>query len=113
MKHKFYKDENNNWFIFLPEYPGQKEELQMVDGADTMLDIISQGEDEVSLFLSLEQFDGSYVLEHKRDAEELGNGAYYVLNEYQGISFELEMWLCDVTKFVFGYFPKMIYFCRS
>jgi hypothetical protein len=22
----------------------------------------------------------------------------------------LQMWLCDVTKFVFGYFPKIIYF---
>jgi hypothetical protein len=32
--------------------------------------------------------------------------------EYMGVDYELTMWLCDVTKFVFGEFPKNIYFCK-
>jgi hypothetical protein len=45
-----------------------------------------------------------------RLATELGNGAFYKLENYKGIEIGLEMWLCDVTKFVFGKFPKIIYF---
>ena len=41
---------------------------------------------------------------------ELGEGAWYFLNEYQGVSYSMEMWLCDVTKYVFGDFPNRIYF---
>jgi hypothetical protein len=29
---------------------------------------------------------------------------------YQGQSYDLSMWLCDVTKYVFGDFPDRIYF---
>lgn len=32
-----------------------------------------------------------------------------MLESYKGIQINLEMWLCDVTKFVFGDFPKSIY----
>ena len=41
---------------------------------------------------------------------ELGEGAWYSMDSYLGIAYQHEMWLCDVTKFVFGYFPKVIYF---
>jgi hypothetical protein len=43
---------------------------------------------------------------------EIGEGSWYRLNNYIGIEYELDMWLCDVTKFVFGYFPEIIYFKR-
>jgi hypothetical protein len=44
------------------------------------------------------------------EGPEIGEGAWYILNQYLGIDFNLKMWLCDVTKFVFGNFPKKIYF---
>ncbi len=50
--YKFYKDESGKWFIHLPEWEGDIAELEMVCGADTMLDIFAQGEDEVYLTLS-------------------------------------------------------------
>ena len=34
----------------------------------------------------------------------------YTLENYMGIPFSLDMWLCDVTLFVFGKFPETIYF---
>jgi hypothetical protein len=34
------------------------------------------------------------------------------MEKYQGIDFDLEMWLCDVTKFVFDEFPTKIYFVK-
>jgi hypothetical protein len=41
---------------------------------------------------------------------ELGEGAWYRMEKYMGIRYDIDMWLCDVTKFVFGDFPKTIYF---
>jgi len=31
------------------------------------------------------------------------------MKTYKGIEYDPELWLCDVTKFVFGNFPKNIY----
>jgi hypothetical protein len=86
----------------------------MVAGSDTFLDILSQGEDIVFVTLSDVEFDGCEVLQFLRlgslEGFELGEGGWYFLNQYQGIDYCLEMWLCDVTKFVFGDLPNKIYF---
>lgn len=44
----FYKD-STGWFIDLPDYPGEKWDLQMVAGADKMLDVLSKGSDLVTI----------------------------------------------------------------
>lgn len=110
---KFYKD-RDGWFVDLPEWEGSKSDLQMVMGADTFLDIISQGEDGVYVTLSDTEFEGCEVLDMthlgRLEGPELGEGAWYILEEYVGMRFDLHMWLCDVTKFVFGDFPFKIYF---
>ena len=110
---KFYRDEIG-WFVDLPEWEGEKWELQMVMGADSFLDILSQGENEVFVTLSTEPFNNCEELSFQHlgaiEGPEIGEGAWYILNQYLGIDFNLKMWLCDVTKFVFGNFPKNIYF---
>jgi hypothetical protein len=105
---KFYKDEGG-WFVDLPEWEGTKADLAMVSGADTMLDIISQGDNDIQVLLSTEEFDGSNRLEFLRESPEIGEGSWYLMKTYKGIEYDLELWLCDVTKFVFGNFPKNIY----
>ena len=80
----------------------------MVAGADTWLDIMSQGEWEIWLTLSDEPFEGAEQLELIDSG--LEEGATYGLSKYMGIDYFIEMWLCDVTKFVFGKFPSVIYF---
>lgn len=107
---KFYKDPDNKWYIDLPEWKGSKAELQMVCGADTMLDIISEGENTVAIHFDLNSYEGSDVLELKEIHPADFSGATYFLKSFRGIELNLEMWLCDVTKFVFGDFPKNIYF---
>jgi hypothetical protein len=111
--YRFYRDEIG-WFVDLPEWEGTKSDLQMVMGADTFLDILSQGENEVYVTLSTEPFEYCGVLDYiflgRLEGPELGEGAWYSLREYMGLDFNLKMWLCDVTKFVFGDFPKQIYF---
>ena len=111
--YRFYRDEIG-WFVDLPEWEGTKSDLQMVMGADMFLDILAQGENEVYVTLSTEPFEYCGVLDYifpgRLEGPELGEGAWYSLREYMGLDFNLKMWLCDVTKFVFGDFPKQIYF---
>ena len=111
--YRFYKDEYG-WFIDLPGWEGEKYDLQMVAGADTFLDLLSQGETDVYVTLSTKPFENCEVLmfEHygRLEAWELGEGAWYVLSTYKGQHYDLKMWLCDVTKFVFGDLPDKIYF---
>jgi len=105
----FYKESNGDWYVDLPEWEGSKSDLQMVEGADTMLEYMAEGNNIVWTHLSDEHFVGSEEMKFIRTADEVGNGAYYKLETYKGINIDLEMWLCDVTKFVFGDFPKSIY----
>lgn len=108
-RYRFYKDNMGRWFINIPEWEGKPEDLEMVMGADTLLDVIAQGDDSVSVKFSTEPFEGANILIiEKHGGEE--SGAYYLLSEYRGIKFNLQVWLCDVTLFVFGYFPNRIYF---
>ena len=107
---KFVKDTPGiRWYIDLPWWEGSRAELEMVDGADTMLNILSEGNSEVVLYVSENEFEGSDKVEMIRLATEYGNGAFYKLDNYKGKQLNLEMWLCDVTKFVFGDFPNKFF----
>ncbi len=104
----FNKEQLNRWFVDLPEWTGSKSELEMIMGADDMLNIISQGESKVFLNISLEPFDGCDILEKIEDTPGIG-GAYYMMKSYKGIEYNLKLWLCEVTRFVFGNLPEKIY----
>ena len=111
---KFYKTEVGRWYVDLPEWEGSVDELEMVAGADLFLEILSDGEQTVNVILSTVAFEGTDILEFKElgriESWELGEGAWYKMIGYMGLDYELTMWLCDVTKFVFDEFPKNIYF---
>lgn len=116
---KFEKDPDGRWYIVLPEWDGERDELEMVGGADTMLDILAQGESPIFLELSTEEFDGADKLDLlakcSDDYFELqgqgypSSGAFYQVSRLKQVEYDLPIWLCDVTKFVFGDFPKTIY----
>lgn len=100
----FQKDIDSRWFAVIPEWEGERDELEMVMGADTMLDIIAQGQDQVRLTLSTEPFEAyDYILTLKEEIYE--GGTYELKGRYVGF----DIWLCHVTKFVFGEMPKVIY----
>lgn len=113
--YRFYK-EGKRWFVDLPEWTGAKADLEMIAGADTMLDIISNNGAEVKLNISLSEYPGSTELKMLREGEDEGGG-YYLMEsyeEYQNTSLNLELWLCDVTKFVFdGPMPERIFIRKT
>lgn len=117
MRHfRFYKETDqwfeDKWYIDLPDWTGSKSDLEMVSGADTMLDIMAEGEREFILALSDTHFEGSDKIEFIRMADDIGNGAYYFMEKYKGIELQLNIWICDVALFVFGEFPEKIFILK-
>ncbi len=106
---RFYKETTNQWYVDLPEWEGPKSALEMVDGADSLLEYMAEGRGEVQAVLSTNPVEGVYHLKFIRETPEIGEGAQYFLEQYLGIALELNVWLCNVTKFVFGEFPKEIW----
>jgi len=111
--YKFYKEPDGRWYIDLPQYMehgGDKADLEMVAGADTFLDMIAAGKTKVSTLLGEKPFEGADQL--LRSHRAAFSGSFYILQQFRGTRFDnFEMWLCDVTAYVFkGKFPDIIYF---
>lgn len=104
--------EYRRWYIVLPEWTGSRSSLEMVAGADLLLDRLAGNEDEVTLELREDIKDsihGHSCLRLKKKYHQLlGGGADYYCGP--GINNKDTLWLCNVTKFVFGYFPKIIWY---
>ena len=106
---RFYK-EDGMWFVDLPQWKGAKWNLLMVQGADTLLDKLNQGTDDVVVDFSLKREyldDSSDIIHLKGTNDNLPEGRYY---DYELHNVEWRLWLCDVSAFVFGYHPNNIYF---
>lgn len=104
---RFYKTDNDRWFIDLPKWKGNINDLELALGADVLLDYLSKGKKDISIILSDKSFDeAKNKLIFARLGNEYESGAFYVLhNEYNA-----QIWLCDVVKFIFNDFPMEIYF---
>ena len=108
---RFYRERKKRsytWYVDLPTWTGKKSSLRMVMGADTLLDKIAKGRDEVYLHFSKDEIDGADVLYFKKKS--WINGATYRLKKFEGNNTKLNVWLCDVTLYVLDEFPKRIYF---
>jgi hypothetical protein len=112
--YKFIKT-GQEWYIDLPEYleqGGSIGDLQMVDGADKMLDLMAENKSTVTLFISKEQFEGADILTLTEKCDPYIGGGYYIMKEYEGQEINRTMWLCQVTEFVFGDIPQQIFVKR-
>ena len=113
MKAYTFVRKGREWFIDLPEYleqGGSEGDLQMVDGADTMLDIIAGTEDKAQIMIAAQPFEGAdkLLLTEKCDPY-IGGGSYF-LEYFNGNKIAQTIWLCQVTEFVFGDIPDQIFF---
>lgn len=98
----------NLWYAQLPEYTGDIDELEMIAGADDMCETLDfNGDGLVQTIVQDIPFkEGktgkTFTLNLVKSSED--DGADYICPEL-----EQKVWLCDVTKYVFGQFPKTIY----
>jgi hypothetical protein len=103
---------DGDWFIDLPEYlekGGSAGDLQMVDGADTMLDVMADKKASVTMTISTEPFNGADELVLTEKCDPFIGGGYYLMKKYKGQEINHNMWLCQVTEFVFGGIPERIF----
>src|SRR5581483_9815840 len=110
--HTFVKEPNGDWFIDLPAYianGGARGDLQMVAGADTMLDVIANGSNTVTITMADEPFDNADVIALQEVCDPDVGGGMYLLKSFEGKTVNQQMWLCAVTEFVFGYLPGEIF----
>ena len=104
MKNLKFVKENNQWYIDLPEWEGSKAELEMVAGADTLLDYLAKDKITVSVLVSETELDDNAVVLSK--TLDLQNGADYLVSNCPAVD---NLWLCDVTKHVYGYMPEYLF----
>lgn len=99
-----------HWLVHLPNYEGDPQDLEMVLGADVLCDLLDRDEDgllSVSVFTKGEDCEGEYILDFVNsttDAYGEQDGANYRLRNWK-----LDVWLCNVTKYVLGEFPATIH----
>lgn len=106
MELTFEKWEDGRWFVVLPEYDGDQEDLEMVDGADKFLDILTTDDLYVNLDVNLEEDPNMYHL-HLVNHNEIG-GTYEVMDH--GRFLHKDIWLCNVMHYLFGKHPEDIWF---
>ncbi|CAM4306168.1 hypothetical protein SAMN06265348_110267 [Pedobacter westerhofensis] len=106
---KFYKTAAERWYIDLPEWTGSIDDLEMVQGADTMLDKVADGKNECRLILSDQPFEGADVITLLTDLTGLIGGGDYIMETYRGVSINQSMWICSVVTEVFDRVPSVIY----
>lgn len=133
VKYELFYKENGMWYISLPEFInmglGNKNNLLMVDGSDTFLDILSGYEPnttpdstKISLVLCDQEFLGcthrltkidnglNQDLLNKVGHAPVDYGAYYMVEEIPGH----KLWLCPVTEYVFdGIYPEKIFIRKN
>ena len=113
--YKFTKT-GSDWYIDLPEYiwqGGSIGDLQMVDGADAMLDRMAANDKSISLAISIEPFEGADELTLLDKCDPYIGGGNYLMKVYEGKEINWKMWLCQVTAFVFGDIPAQIFVRRT
>lgn len=125
--HRFYREQNGRWYIDLPEYleggHGTKGNLEMVAGADKLLDSMLEDGDnnQVELTFSETPYEGFKYLMKRRKSVFDGSwvskflgGTYDLDKELTEDRFPEHVWLCPVTIYVFGSnYPDSIYFNKN
>ena len=103
---------NGGWHVNLPTSrirSKKKECLDLVEGADSMLNLMSDGKDKVTLALNTEPFENAELLELLSTCQPFLEGGYYLMREHDGKQINYEMWICDVTRLAFGDTPEKVY----
>ena len=113
---QFNKEKNGCWYVDFPHWPFSHDNLAMVSGADKMLELLSDGDlfVEVSIIPAKkkEQQEGYIELE-QTEYSLFGGSTYQVKYEPFIQRFKRDpLWICPVTLFVLGQYPKFVYIKR-
>ena len=111
-KLSFTKEANNIWYIDFPKWPFDHYNLMMVAGADKLCEELSYNgiNTSVDVIVSKKELNKPDYIHLKREKYKILDGATYkVVGSYSVRT----CWICPVTLFVFGNYPKNIYIKRN
>lgn len=113
---RFNKEKDDCWYVDFPHWPFSHDNLAMVSGADKMLELLSNGDLSVEVRVipakKKGQHDGFIELEQTEHSL-FGGSTYQVKNDAFVERYKRDsLWICPVTLFVLGHYPKFIYIKR-
>lgn len=106
---QFNHEEDGLWYVDFPNWPFDHHNLLMVAGADQMCAFLSDYDKNTWVNViptNKEEDHPSYAKLIQKDHSLMG-GSTYEVTGLEG--FNRDIWLCPVTLFVLGNYPKYIY----
>ena len=107
------------WYVHLPDYDGNIDDLEMVSGADSLcyeLDTDNDGVVNVVVSEDNDYVEGNFNWDYVLDfiMSTVGDdgevsGAHYNVYDDKNFMQTKQIWLCNVTKYIFKKFPATIY----
>lgn len=110
---QFNKEKDGRWYVDFPNWPFDHHNLMMVAGADELCEFLSDDGrfTYVDVVPSSKRLDKpGYACLVQGEHSLAGGSTYKVTNLPH---FEREIWLCPVTLFVLGRYPRYIYIKKS
>lgn len=106
---QFNHKEDGLWYIDYPNWAFEHHNLLMVNGADELCAFLSDDDKftKVSVIPSKERKEHKGYFELEQLESGLTTGSTYNVNNLEG--FTRNIWICPVTLFVLGQYPKFIY----
>lgn len=98
---------DQKWYFRYPEYTGSHSDLEIVEGAEQLLTLLSDNLNLVQFHVSATAFEGASMIFKKLDETSDEKGANYQLyhNDYK----THQVWFCAVLEHLMGHFPDVIY----
>ncbi|MBR6285114.1 MAG: hypothetical protein IKR25_12610 [Muribaculaceae bacterium] len=110
---QFNHEDDGKWYVDFPGWPFDHHNLMMVAGADKLCAFLSDDDRfaHINVVPSNTRLDlpGYACLEQGEHS--LTGGSIYMVTGLPG--FEREIWLCPVTLFVLGRYPKFLYIRKA
>ena len=110
---QFNHEDDRQWYVDFPGWPFDHHNLMMVAGADKLCQFLSDDDRFAHISVSPTHHPlynpGSASLVQREQS--LAGGSVY--NGTGLACFEREIWLCPVTLFVLGRYPKYLYIKKT
>lgn len=94
---------SERWFLDIL-WEGSVDDLEMVGNADVLLSAYSNNKLIVNTIVKTESFD-DFDIELTKTEVHIHGATYQVKSEH----FNGDIWICDVTKTIFGDFPDKLF----
>ncbi len=106
---KFNHEADGLWYVDFPNWPFDHHNLLMVAGADKLCAFLSDNDvtTEVLVRPSKKKLELEGYAELVQKDNSLTGGSTYEVRNLEG--FDRDIWLCPVTLFVLGHYPKYMY----